>query len=148
MIWLRLPAIKFQPKSRPRRCPYCNGEILQRWGRITKPVRDTHELEVEIQCDHYGDGGRTFRAYPERVDRAGRSVPFRQLAALAWALGLTLVEVVSICDSLEMCWSRTSVWRDGQQIVDPLPDGRRSRLVQILAADGRQPGFTTAGAVL
>jgi transposase len=136
MIWLRLPAVKTQPETRPKRCPYCKGEILQRWGRITKPVRDTHELEVEIHRYRCDMCGRTFRTYPEGVDRAGRSLRLRQLAALAWALGLTLEEVVSLFDSFGMNLSRTTVWRDGQEIVDQLPEGRRSRLVQVIDQDG------------
>ena len=82
VIWLRLPQVKTQPQKRPRTCPNCNSYILQRWGRITKPVRDTHELEVEIHRYRCCDCGKTFRAYPEGVDRAERSTRMRQLAAL------------------------------------------------------------------
>ncbi|MDX1437949.1 MAG: hypothetical protein R3335_14145 [Anaerolineales bacterium] len=82
------------------------------------------------------DCGRTFRAYPEGVDRSERTLRLRQLAALTWALGLSLEEVVTVFDSFGMNLSRTTIWRDGQDMVSRLPDGRRSRLVQVLNKQG------------
>ena len=136
VIWLRMPDVKTAPKGRPQRCPHCDSYILQRWGRITKPVRDTHELEVEIHRYRCCDCSRTFRAYPEGVDRSERTLRLRRLAALTWALGLSLEEVVTVFDSFGMRLSRTTIWRDGQDMVALLPDGRRSRLVQILSKEG------------
>ncbi len=135
VIWLRLPDVKTSPKDRPRRCPNCASYILQRWGRITKPVRDTHELQVEVHRYRCCDCGKTFRAYPEGVDRSERTLRLRQLAALTWALGLSLEEVVTVFDSFGMKLSRTTIWRDGQAMVARLPEGRRSKLVQVLDRD-------------
>lgn len=136
VIWLRMPQVKTRPKGRPKRCPHCESYILQRWGRITKPVRDTHELEVEVHRYRCCDCGRTFRAYPEGVDRSERTKPVRQLAALAWALGLSLEEVVQVFDQFGVRLSRTTIWRDGQGIIDHLPDNRRSRLVRLIETEG------------
>jgi hypothetical protein len=58
------------------------------------------------------------------------------MAALTWALGLSLEEVVSVFDSFGMCLSRTSIWRDGQEMVGQIPGGRRSRLVHVLSSYG------------
>ena len=109
---------------------------MQRWGRITKPVRDTHELEVEVHRYRCCDCGKTFRSYPEGVDRSERTLRLRRLAALTWALGLSLEEVVTVFNSFGMQLSRTTIWRDGQDMVAMLPDGRRSRLVQVLSKGG------------
>ncbi len=136
VIWLRMPDMKTAPKGRPKRCPHCGSYILQRWGRITKPVRDTHELEVEVHRYRCCDCSKTFRAYPEGVDRSERTLRLRRLAALTWALGLSLEEVVTVFDSFGMRLSRTTIWRDGQDMVSRLPDGRRSRLVQVLSKGG------------
>ena len=136
IIWLRLPDVKTRPKGRPRRCPHCGSYILQRWGRITKPVRDTHELQVEVHRYRCCDCSRTFRAYPEGVDRSERTLRLRQLAALTWALGLSLEEVVSVFESFGMEMSRTTIWRDGQSMVSRLPGGRRSRSVRVLSKHG------------
>ncbi len=135
IIWLRLPDFEARPKSRARRCPHCGSYILQRWGRITKPVRDTHELEVEVHRYRCCDCLATFRAYPEGVDRTGRTRRLRQLAALTWALGLSLDEVATIFNTFGMSLSRTTIWRDGKEIVARLPEGRRSRLVQVLSTN-------------
>ena len=137
VIWLRLPEFKTEPNNRPRRCPHCSSYILQRWGRITKPVRDTHDLEVEVHRYRCCDCGKTFRSYPDGVDRADRSTRLRRLAALAWALGLSLEEVTEVFDSFGLSLSRTTIWRDGQDMVARLPQGRRSRLVQVLATHGQ-----------
>ncbi len=137
IIWLRLPEFKTRPKGRPRQCPKCGSYILQRWGKITKPVRDTHDLEVEVHRYRCCDCGRTFRAYPDGVDRSERTTRLRRLAALAWALGLSLEEVVTVFDTFGMSLSRTTIWRDGQEVIDHLPGGRRSRHVQLLSAGGK-----------
>lgn len=141
IIWLRLPDVEMEPKGRPRRCPHCGSYILQRWGRITKPVRDTHELEVEVHRYRCCDCGRTFRAYPEGVDRSERTLRLRQLAALTWALGLSLEEVVKVFDAFGMSLSRTTIWRDGQDIVPRLPEGRRSRLVRVLTPESSESAW-------
>ncbi len=135
VIWLRLPQVKTRPKGRPRQCPHCGSYILQRWGRITKPVRDTHELEVEVHRYRCTDCGRTFRSYPKGVDRSERTRPLRQFAALAWALGLSLEEVVGVFNEFGVDLSRTTIWRDGQEIVPRLPHHRRTRLVRMLDAE-------------
>ncbi len=135
VIWLRLPQVKTEPKARPRTCPHCGSYILQRWGRIVKPVRDTHELEVEVHRYRCCECGKTFRAYPEGVDRAERTVRLRQLAALSWALGLSLEKVVNVFTTFGMSLSRTTIWRDGQEMVENLPEGRRPGKVRVLASE-------------
>lgn len=134
IIWLRLPEFNTRPKERPKRCPHCGSYILQRWGRIHKPVLDTHELQVEVHRYRCTDCGRTFRAYPKGVDRSERSLRLRRLAALTWALGLSLEEVVRVFKSFDVDLSRTTVWRDGQEMVERLPQGRKTRQVRTLSA--------------
>jgi hypothetical protein len=56
----------------------------------------------------------------------------RQFAALTWALGLSLEQVVSVFEDFGVNLSRTTVWRDGQEIIPRLPDSRRARLVRML----------------
>jgi len=139
IIWLRLPDVKMEPKGRPRRCPHCGSYILQRWGRITKPVRDTHELVVVVHRYRCCDCSRTFRAYLEGVDRSERTLRLRQLAALTWALGLSLEEVVNLFNNFGMSLSRTTIWRDGQDMVTRLPEGRRARQVRVLSVEDKNP---------
>jgi DNA-directed RNA polymerase subunit RPC12/RpoP len=131
-----LPEVNAHPNRRPNICRYCGSGILQRWGRISKPVRDTHDLEVEVHRYRCCECRRTFRAYPEGVDRSDRTLRLRHLAALAWALGLSLEEVVTLFDSFGIELSRTTVWRDGQEMVHQMPDGRRMQLAQVLNSYG------------
>ena len=137
VLWFRLAQISTSPRNRPARCPYCTSPILQRWGRITKPVTDTHELEIEIHRYRCTECKRTFREYPEGIDRASRTQRLRQLAALTWAMGLSLDEVASILEELDLEFSRTTIWRDGVELMQHLPEGRRSRLVQVLSPNGK-----------
>jgi DNA-directed RNA polymerase subunit RPC12/RpoP len=134
VIWVRMPDIQTSPNARPRQCPYCGSYILQRWGRIAKPVRDTHELEVEVHRYRCCDCGRTFRAYPQGVDRSERSIRLRNLAALTWALGLSLEKVVHLFTTFGVNLSRTTIWRDGQKMVSSLPNGRRAKTVKVLSS--------------
>ena len=136
VIWLRMPEVKTRPRGRPKRCPNCGSYILQRWGRITKPVRDTHELEVEVHRYRCCECGRTFRTYPKGIDRSERTLRVRQLAALTWALGLSLEEVVDVFATFGISLSRTTIWRDGQEMVSRLPGMRRARMVRILSREG------------
>jgi len=42
-----LPEVRVRAE-RPSKCPSCGGEILQRWGRNMRQVRDTQVGEVEV----------------------------------------------------------------------------------------------------
>lgn len=132
VIWLRLPDFSTRPLARPRRCPHCGCYILQRWGKIVKPVRDTHELQVEVHRYRCTECGRTFRAYPKGIDRGERTKRMRQMAALTWALGLSLQKVVHLFSSFGVQLSRTTIWRDGQILVTGLPEGDRRERAKFL----------------
>lgn len=139
MIWVRLPGVRRQPRVRARQCAYCGSFILQRWGRAKKPIQDTHALEVIVQRYRCCDCGRTFRDYPDGVDQADRSRPVRQLAALTWALGLSVSEVVDVLAGLGLQMGRTTIWRDGRAMIERLPEGRRESRASILSADPEEP---------
>ena len=127
-----MPEVETSLQQRPRKCPQCGSGILQRWGTITKPVRDTHELEVEVHRYRCADCGITFRAYPTGVDRADRTLRLRRFAALAWMLGLSLEEVISGFEAFDLALSRTTVWRDGKRLIDKIGGDRLSKRVKIL----------------
>jgi hypothetical protein len=40
IVTLQLPVVKRKTEIRPSQCPNCQGETLQRWGKVDKPVRD------------------------------------------------------------------------------------------------------------
>jgi DNA-directed RNA polymerase subunit RPC12/RpoP len=117
VVMLRLPEVEPDATPRPRHCPYCGSQILQRWGRVSKILQDTQYQETEVQRYRCCECKRTFRDYPEGVDRANQTLRIRHLAALAWALGLSTRDIVEVFDDLGVRLSRMSVWRDGQGLL-------------------------------
>ncbi len=138
VIWIRMPDVETRLDQRPGMCPRCGSAILQRWGVITKPVRDTHELEIEVHRYRCTDCCSTFRAYPKGVDRADRTLRLRRLAALAWVLGLSLEEIIAGFDTFDLVLSRTTIWRDGRRLVSKLGVKRLSKKVMILNNPGEE----------
>lgn len=78
---------------------------------------DLHTREMVIHRYRCTDCKRTFRSYPPGVDRVSRSRRIRTLAAITWALGLSLDSVVDVFRDLGLELSRTTIWRDGQNIA-------------------------------
>jgi transposase-like protein len=120
VVLLRLPKLEHYPDKRPRRCPYCNSQILQRWGRVTKPVTDRKDITAIIYRYRCKECERTFRHYPEGIDRSSYARGIRRLAALLWALGLSYRDIIEIFQKFEITLSRTTVWREGQEISKQL----------------------------
>ena len=101
---IQLPSVNPTPIVRPKECPYCGSEILQRWGAAQKPLRDTDFEQVQAYRFRCTGCARTFRHYPEGVDKADMSQRLRCLAALAWSMGLSMWGV-GICGE----WASSSL---------------------------------------
>ena len=133
-----LPKVKSVPTTRPSKCPYCGGGIVNRHGKAQKRVRDLYVTEAIAHRYRCRDCLRTFRHYPEGVDRHDQSRRLRGLAALSWALGLSLRSVSHILSALGCRLSRMSVWRNVQEAgTNALRGwmGRSSVHVRIMGAD-------------
>ncbi len=50
IVRIQLPCVNLNPAScgRPRQCPKCSCEILQKWGIASKPLRDTEWEELQV----------------------------------------------------------------------------------------------------
>ena len=133
-----LPQVKLHPDTRPSGCPYCGSVYLNRHGPVTKPISDLYVSEVTAHRYRCCDCGGTFRHYPKGVDRHDQSHRLRGLAALSWALGLSLRSVSHLLGALGCDLSRMSVWRDvqesGSNALDGWLSGHRSR-VRLMGAD-------------
>lgn len=150
-----LPQVKTFADTRPAACTYCGSVYLNRHGLVTKRIRDLYVSEVTVHRYRCLDCGRTFRHYPQGVDQHDQSHRLRGLAALCWALGLSLRSVSHLLGALGCDLSRMSVWRDVQQAGTSAFGGWLSRQrgrVRVLGADetvlkvrGRQTvvGFVT-----
>ena len=120
VILLRPKNIPVKTDSRPDHCPYCGSDLFQRWGEVTKPVRDGQALNLTIFRYRCESCHRTFRSYPQGVDRSDYSQATRQLAALIWALGYSYRDVVNLFNELGINLSRSTVWREGQALATRL----------------------------
>jgi transposase-like protein len=128
VILITIPDAKYYTKGRPTKCPHCNNTILQRWGRVTKSVKGKRDIEAIIYRYRCQSCKRTFRDYPEDIDRSKHVRGIRRLAALLWALGLSYREIINILKKNEITLSRTSVWRESQEISSGLGGKRINQL--------------------
>jgi transposase-like protein len=107
-----------------------------RWGTHTKAVRDPRLHAVTVQRYRCCRCRHAFRVYPDGVDRATQTLRLRHLAAVTWALGLSLRAVVAVFAAFGTDLSRMTVWRDGQQVTGQIRQQRHGRPVRVLGVDG------------
>jgi transposase-like protein len=122
VIILGLRGKSASANDRPGYCPYCGNEILQRWGASQKTVQDINQEVSEVQRYRCTNCGHTFRVYPVGQDNTRLSQRIRNLAAMAWALGLSSRDVVDIFHKLGIEINQMTVWRDGHELVNRLKD--------------------------
>lgn len=136
ILVLKLPAVKQKKVERPKACPYCGGKTFQRWGEVTKPVRDTRCRTVRVYRYRCCECRRTFRNYPQGTSRADQSERLRLFAVLCWAFGLSYRKVCAILSGLQIKLSHETVWRDAQEQGEKLKQRNRRRQVRIVGVDG------------
>jgi transposase len=135
IIVLKLPEVKVVA-GRPKQCPVCKGEILQRWGGQVKRVRDPNVREVLVYRYRCCGCRHTFRYYPGGVDQAQQSERLRQLAGLCWVLGLSYRGIAAVFEVFQVGISRMSAWRDAQERAKGLVQRRFWKPVRVLGLDG------------
>jgi hypothetical protein len=91
-----IPQVKPSPEDRPQACPSCRGPALQRWGGACKPLKDPQLPQVEAHSYRCSQCPRTFRHYHQGVTRWDQSQRMVVLAAVLWALGLSLRAVAAL----------------------------------------------------
>ena len=136
IVVLQLSEVKSEKAERPQKCPYCDGEIFQRWGQVRKPIRDQQYPEVRVYRYRCCRCRRTFRDYPAGVDAADQSQRLRKLVAISWLLGLSYRGVEAIFGAFRVAISRMSAWRDVQEQARTEQKGREWRPVRVLGVDG------------
>ena len=109
---------------------------MQRWGRVRKPVRDTrirNTTPFRYRCCHCR---RTFRHYPEGVDRADQTLRLRKFAALCWMLGLSYRGIAMVFEAFGVTISHMSAWRDAQETAQALKHSNRWQPTRVMGVDG------------
>ncbi len=139
IVILQMPDVKQKTKSRPQQCPYCAGETFQRWGKVIKPVRDKRYRNVQVYRYLCCSCRRTFRYYPQGVDRADQTQRMRKLAVLYWILGMSLRGVAIALSGFDVTLSHMTVWRDIQEQAAILEKKYRWHPVRVLGVDGMYP---------
>jgi transposase-like protein len=136
IVTLRLPEVKSFQAKRPSQCPYCAGETFQSWGGARRKVRDPHVAEVLVYRYRCCQCHRTFRHYPEGVDRAQQTQRMRALAAIGWMLGMSYRGLCLYLSGFGVRLGRMSAWRDVQQRATELERERHWKPVRVLGVDG------------
>jgi hypothetical protein len=80
---------------------------------------------------------RTFRDYPEGVDRADQTQRLRKLAAIYWVLGMSLRATQIALSAFGIKISPMTVWRDLQEQAEQLGGRRRWQPVRVLEVSQR-----------
>jgi transposase-like protein len=128
VIQLRLQKCDDSTNGRPRHCPSCGSQILQRWGQVAKQINNGKE-SISIHRYRCVDCGKTFRNYPKDVDQSKYSLSLRRLAALMWTLGLSSRDIQGIFEDIDVQISHTTIWREGQKLTEKII-GHKVRFLQ------------------
>jgi len=136
ILVLKLPDVKRKTEERPKRCPYCQGETFQRWGQVSKPVRDPHCRRVQIYRYCCCRCRRTFRHYPEGTSRADQTKRLQVLAVLCWTFGMSYRKVSLILRALRIPLCAMSIWRDAQAQAEAIQRRNQWRKVRAVGVDG------------
>ena len=134
-IILSLPEVKSEPEGRPAQCPRCGSTILQRWQGVSKPVRDPFLSAVSAHRYHCDSCNLTFRYYPPGVSKAQQTERQNVLTVLMWGLGLSLRSVAWILKLFGISLSKTTVWRNMQEMGEKIR-WRRRYAGKVMAVDG------------
>jgi len=136
IVVLKLPNVKRQKEERPRGCPYCAGETFQRWGQVSKPVKDMWIRNVRVYRYRCCGCKRTFRHYPEGSSRADQTERLRVFAILLWRLGLSHRASSLILSGLNVWVSFMTIWRDVQAEAEQIQKRNQWKPVRIVGLDG------------
>ena len=136
IVILQLPRVKRKRESRPKNCKYCQGEILQRWGSVKKRVKDTKIRQVRIYRYYCNDCQRSFRHYPEGIQRASQSERLKKLAVVSWSLGLSHRGVEAVFAAFGVSLSRMSSWRDTQEQAEEINQSNEWKGTRVAGIDG------------
>jgi len=109
---LILPPV--QPEVYPAvvRCPYagCEGQHVQHWQAVAKPLRDTQLHEVIALRYRCVRCGRTFRVYPQGVSHDQTSARLKGVAVMFYVLGMSYGAVAIALSALGWPLSKVAVY--------------------------------------
>jgi len=135
-IVLQLPEVKRETVRRPTQCPYCKGEIFQRWGLVSREIKDTKVRTVQVSRYKCTNCRKTFRSYPAGVSQAQQSERLMKLCVIMWSLGLSHRSVALILSAFGVSLSHMSGWRDVQQEGKDIRQKLKWKSAHVVGVDG------------
>ena len=135
-IVLQLPQVERKKLTRPSKCPYCKGEVFQRWGTSNRQIKDTKVRSVKVPRYKCTKCWRAFRSYSEGVSRAQQSERLMKLCVIMWSLGLSHRSVVLILSVFGISLSHMSGWRDVQEVGKRIRHKLKWKAVRVTGVDG------------
>lgn len=120
IVVIRLDEPVGSEEKRPSQCPHCGSTNIRPWGQTTRDVHDATTMVVRTYRYSCERCKRTFRFYPEGIDRSIHSVRIRRLAALIWLMDLSCRDVAEVFQDLGVNLNRMTIWREGVKLVDKL----------------------------
>jgi transposase-like protein len=122
-----LPQVKPWSLELPEQCPHeeCGSRYVRRYQAVRKKIRDTVEDEVVAWRCQCLVCKRTFRVYPQGVDRSQTSLRVKGLAVMLYLLGLSYGAVSLALEALGIDQSKTQVYEAVQETARRVPGLRR-----------------------
>ena len=135
-IELQLPRVERKRVTRPSQCPYCKGGIFQRWGTISRQIKDTKVRVVKVSRYKCISCRRTFRTYPKGISQAQQSERLMKLCVIMWSLGLSHRSVMLILSAFGVSLSHMSGWRNVQQEGKDIRQKLKWKSARVVGVDG------------
>jgi len=129
---LILPIVDPEQYTEPARCmdPKCKGERFVPWQEAKKNVRDTEYEAVTARRYKCMQCGKTFRVYPQGVQKSQVSQRVKGMGVMLYVLGLSYGAVVIMLEALGVYESKSSVYRSVQAAAEAVPGMKRMGLIE------------------
>jgi transposase-like protein len=128
---LILPVVNPDQFANPETCPYlgCGGKYFKMHQTVNKALRDSHYQAVHAQRWTCLKCQRTYRVYPQGVQRSPVSQRVKGIAVMLYLLGLSYGAVELMMEALGIFLSKTRVYCAVQAAAQAIPGLQRSQLI-------------------
>ena len=129
---LILPVVDPEQYIEPTHCvdPKCKGDRFVPWQAVKKNVRDTEYEMVTARRYKCVRCGRTFRVYPQGVQKSQMSQRVKGMGVLLYVLGLSYGAASLMLEALGVFESKSSVYRAVQTTAESVPGMKRTGLLE------------------
>jgi len=130
-LHLILPRVEPDAFALPTMCPHpsCTSTHFRRHQTVAKPLVDSHYTRVSALRYRCLGCGRTFRVYPQGVDRHSTSQRTRGLGVMLYLLGLSYGATSLALGALDVYQAKSSVYEAVQAAAERVPGLKRGALL-------------------